>query len=502
MLKSRLYHTTTPKQQTITTLKLIGQTIQDCTGYLPIRQYAAKVAARALPKDYIGQVQAIYDDFVQHWRYVRDPVGVETLATDPEAVYKFVIGANGGLGEGMAGEDCDGATVAIGAMLQNVGFPVRIVTTTPRNARPGSWFTHVFPETLIPGIGWITVDPVLYPREKTIGAITPHRAIAYWNLTGQKIGHSGPIPTDLKGANMHGTDDYQHTGGQWQDYGLAGTGDEYPEDWRMGMVSAFGGHCEAMGYTDGEGLGIHIEAEPIEYNGEIYARTPMIELAPKDYQYIQETGSPYIGMLALGDTGDIYEYDPQFGGFRKWMRKIGRKIKKGARRLKKGIKRGFKRIGKGIKKFIRKLPGGKYLIRLGKKLLKVGMKLIKPLRKWVGKYAKYLAPIAAMIPGVGPAVAVALHKAGKVAKMMNKFGVTFKSGPRGSKQLKFKSKKQAQAFKAQLKRTAIAEANKRKRRTGRARPRQPVRGRVIRAGSPQYKAVIRGMVEDKGFKVV
>lgn len=489
----RHYSTTSPKQQTVQTIKLIGNAIQKCTGYFPIRQHAAMVATRARPKDYIGQVQAIYDDIVKRWRYVRDPVGVETLATSPEAVHKFVMGTKGGLGEGLGGEDCDGVTVAIGALLQNIGFPVRIATTSPIISPPGGWFTHVFIQTLVPSLGWVTVDPVLYPRETKIGATTPHSAIMYWGLNGEKLGHKGPIPN--LGGNMLGN---SMSGAQqqiWNDYGLAGTDEDIPDDWREGMVLGFGGCVETMGYTDGEGLGIHVEADPIEVDGQVFARTPMLELAASDYEYLQRTGNPYIGMLALGDTGEIYEYDPNFGGFKKWWRKLKRKAKRFGRKVKKG----FRKVGRKIKKFIRKLPGGKYLIRLGKKLMKVGMKLVKPLMKYVGKYAKYLAPVAAFIPGAGPAVAAALAKAGKVQGLLKKFKVKFKRGPRGTKQLKFVSSRHAKAFKKELRRAAITEARKRRPpRRGGPRP----RGKVVRSGSPQHLALVKRLIRASGYRVI
>lgn len=478
--RATYYKTHSPKQQTQETIKLIGKTIQACTGYLPIRQHAAKVAARTPGhKNYLGQVQEIYNDVLSHWRYVRDPVGVETLCTSPEGVHTFVMGHNGGLGEGRGAEDCDGVTVAIGSLLQNIGFPVRIATTKPPNARPGGWFTHVFAQAHIPKMGWVTVDPVLHPNRK-MGAISPHSAIAFWNLNGQMMGHRGPIPNTLKGeTTMLGQDSQE-----WQDYGLAGsTDEEFPADWREERLLGFGGHVETMGYTDGAGLPYRIEVEPVEINGEHYARTPMIELSASDYQYIQRTGTPFMGMLALGDDGTVYEYGDDYDGMGGFFKRLFKKVKK-------GIKKGVRWVGKKVKKVIKLLPGGKYLIRLGKKILKVGMKLIRPLMKFVGKYAKYLAPVAALIPGIGPAVAAGLYTAGKIANIMKKFGVGYKKGPKGSKQLKFKSGKQAKQFKDAIKTAAKKEKAKRSKKV-RKRRRRPTRGRIVRAGSPRHTGLMR-----------
>ena len=91
------------------------------------------------------------------------------------------------------------------------------------------------------------------------------------------------------------------------------------------------------------------------------------------------------------------------------------------------------------------------------------MKIVKPLVKFVGKYAAKLAPIAAFIPGFGPAIAGGLLVAGKIAKTMQKFGVAT-SGKKGSvRRLKFQNPKAIPAFKAALEREAQGEVQEHKR---------------------------------------
>lgn len=173
------------------TLAKIGEAIRAGSQYLPLRNYAAAVASTAGPKDYLGQVQAIYDRFVRSWRYVKDPVSRELVSYSPEALYKLVIGADGrGAGEGRGVGDCDCATAAIGAQLEAIGMPVRLATTADRHALSGSLFGHVFAQTLVPKLGWVTVDPVLYPA-RPFGAIAPHSRIAIWDLEGRMIGARG-----------------------------------------------------------------------------------------------------------------------------------------------------------------------------------------------------------------------------------------------------------------------------------------------------------------------
>jgi hypothetical protein len=184
--------------------------------------------------------------------------------------------------------------------------------------------------------------------------------------------------------------------------------------------------------------------------------------------FIQKHGKPYPGMLAEGDEGQVYIFD----GFDGFFKKLFKRIKKG-----------FKKIGRRFKKFgkrlLRRIPGGKYLIKLGGKIRKVAMKLVKPLVKFVGKYAAKLAPIAACIPGYGPAISAALYKAGKVARLMKKFGVKLKGKKGKARGLKFKSAKKANRFQK-----ALAAAAKQERARQRAAKKRRRGKKVQRRKAP------------------
>lgn len=173
------------------TLALIGRAIKQGSRDLKIRNYAARLASTARPKDYFGQVKAIYDSFVKTWRYVKDPLDRELLSFSPDVLYRLVIGADGkGAGAGYGVGDCDCASAAIGSLLQSIGFPVRLATTADPRAPMGGTFGHVFAQALIPRMGWITVDPVLHPLQG-LGAVAPHSRLAIWTLDGELIAAKG-----------------------------------------------------------------------------------------------------------------------------------------------------------------------------------------------------------------------------------------------------------------------------------------------------------------------
>lgn len=455
------------------TIDLIGEAIVSSSRYLPIRNRAAALASTAPPKNYLGQVKAIFDDFVRRWRYVRDPYGRELVTRSPRQVFELVMGgrsASPGAGLGRGVGDCDDAAIAIGGQLAAIGFPVRIATIAPQGIPPGRTMSHVFVQTQVPGLGWISVDPVVYPKHG-LGYTPPHSRLVTWDLTGRLLsqhGNAHGLSGDIQGGQTMNTNM-----NRWEDY--AGFGDYGDEDelldFRQYGIKDFGIYADQMGMLGGLGLVAEVD---IDETGRAW--TPSIELAPHDYEYLRKNnGSAYHGMLGLGDNGETYIYDEGLGFFRK----LFRRIKKGAKRIAGGVKR----FGK---KLLAKIPGGQYLMKLGKRVWKVAKKFVKPLVKFVGKYAAKLAPVAALIPGYGPAIAAGLYAAGKVANLMNKYSVKIAKVAKGEPaRLKFKSGKKAKQFQKALKKAAKSE--KRKMRAGKSRVR-----RRIRAGiSPRMRRMMK-----------
>lgn len=183
------------------TIKLMGKAIRNASSYLPIRNFAASIAAQAARKDYLGQLKLVWNEFLKRWRYVKDPHETETVTTSPRAIYNLILGHNGGVGRGLGAGDCDDAAVGLGAMLMSIGFPIRIATIAAPGW-PGNGFTHVFIQAMIPGRGWINVDPVLVPQAG-LGDVAPHGRIAIWDLKGNLIASKGiPLGVLKKIARM------------------------------------------------------------------------------------------------------------------------------------------------------------------------------------------------------------------------------------------------------------------------------------------------------------
>lgn len=438
------------------TLRRIGAAIRRASVYPPIRNHAAAVATTAGPKDFLGQLEAIYNDFIKRWRYVKDPASKELVTSSPQAIWRLTMAGDGvGVGLGKGAGDCDCATTALGAMLEAIGFKTRLGTTADLKAPPGKLFGHVFIQAQVPGAGWVTVDPVLHPK-RAFGSTTPHARMAWWDLDGNLLGYHGNytgIGETQEGSMLNGPNIQE-----WTDYGFAGLGGvddgTEPVEWSMlglrnwGWMDTENGKkstVEMYGVIDGANLnGMMAEMDTNDDWGGGTYRTPMLELALDDYAYVARNGQPYDGMVALGDTGEVYAYDGSLGFFKKLFRRVKKRVKKVARRIK-----------RGVKKVLKKTKFGRLLLKIGAKIKKIAMKVVRPLIKFVGKYAAKLAPIAALIPGFGPAIAGGLMVAGKVAKTMMKYGVKT-TGKKGKvRNLALKDPKKLPAFKKAMHAEAV-----------------------------------------------
>jgi uncharacterized membrane protein YfbV (UPF0208 family) len=431
------------------TLRQIGKSIRNASVYPPIRNHAAALASLAPPKDFLGQLQNIYNDFVRRWRYVKDPTSSELVTASPQAIWRLTMAGDGvGVGYGKGAGDCDCATVALGSLLEAIGFRTRLGTTAGVKAPPGRLFSHVFIQAHVPKIGWITLDPVLHPK-RGFGETAYHSRIAWWDLDGNPIGHKGnylgdtteddmamPANTNIEWWEDLGmgsvTEDSWEEPTEWSQYGLNDWG--WIRDQNGTPISAVG----TYGYIDGaelSGMMAEVDSNDTWDATSGTYRTPMLELSVDDYAYLKQNGVPYNGMLALGDTGEAYVYD----GLSGWFKKVFKKIKK-------GVKKVAGKIKKGVKKLLKKTKIGRWLIKVGGKIKKIAMKIVRPLVKFVGKYAAKLAPIAAIIPGYGTAIAGALMAAGKIANLMTKYGV-FTAGKKGKvRTLGFKNPKVSKKF--------------------------------------------------------
>jgi hypothetical protein len=98
------------------------------------------------PKNYLGEIAALFEWVQRNVRYTRDPFRVEVLHT-PRRMLELRAG------------DCDDMTILLGSMLESVGHPVRLVLTGPNAFRP-RLFSHIYLEVNHRG-DWIPCDATM-----------------------------------------------------------------------------------------------------------------------------------------------------------------------------------------------------------------------------------------------------------------------------------------------------------------------------------------------------
>lgn len=135
---------------TAATARLLARLIDRGSRDFYVRQKAIQIlrAARVPPRDRRGEVAALFEWVRGNVRYTRDIWKVELLHSARRML------------ELRAG-DCDDMTILLGAMLQSIGHPVRLVLAGYRPDRP-SLYTHVYPEVNVGG-RWLAADATL-PR--------------------------------------------------------------------------------------------------------------------------------------------------------------------------------------------------------------------------------------------------------------------------------------------------------------------------------------------------
>ncbi|MGH8906850.1 MAG: transglutaminase domain-containing protein [Egibacteraceae bacterium] len=129
-----------------------------------IIETARGIAAQAPPRDLLGIVRAIYDYLQDHFQFVPDPRGVETLATPRYLLDRIER-------HSFAEGDCDDAAILAAALGKAVGL--RAKYRAVGFAAPNGPLTHVY--TLLHAGGrWVRLDPT-----KPLSRPIPPAARAY-----------------------------------------------------------------------------------------------------------------------------------------------------------------------------------------------------------------------------------------------------------------------------------------------------------------------------------
>lgn len=148
-----------------------------------IRQTAGWIVARVRSYNDLGEVRALYDWVRRNIRFVKDPVGKETISSA-----RWILSHRFG--------DCDEINaILLPALLGVVGYRTRLVTIAGNPNAPEQ-FTHVYAEVFVRG-RWIPVDAA---RPGTSFGSAPSRYFRkrVWSLSDGRF-------EDLRGLSGYAT---------------------------------------------------------------------------------------------------------------------------------------------------------------------------------------------------------------------------------------------------------------------------------------------------------
>jgi len=133
---------------TLQTAAHIGRLIAEGAKDFRVRRTAIDVLIRrgVRPKDYAGEIEALFEWVQRHVRYTRDTVRVEVLHSARRMLQ-------------LRAGDCDDFSILLGALLESIGHPVRLVLTGPDPRRP-RLFSHVYVEAFCRD-RWISLDATM-----------------------------------------------------------------------------------------------------------------------------------------------------------------------------------------------------------------------------------------------------------------------------------------------------------------------------------------------------
>jgi hypothetical protein len=148
--KLKIYRAPLPKGYpgTMTTARYIIELIKRGAKDFSVRQKAINIyrGYGVKPKNYLGEISALFDWVKNNVRYTKDIFKVELLHSARRMLQ-------------LRAGDCDDMTILLGAMLESTGHKVRLVLVGS-NPKRRKQFSHIYLETEHMG-QWIPLDPTM-----------------------------------------------------------------------------------------------------------------------------------------------------------------------------------------------------------------------------------------------------------------------------------------------------------------------------------------------------
>lgn len=339
------------------TLRIMGQTAERASNRWTFREWAARLAAEAGARDYVGQLHRLYDEILQRWRYVREPD--EWIHGTPASLISHVLGTKYNA-PGQDPEridlatvptthkgwgDCDDIATVVAAAARAIGLtPFFRVVRGPAGA-------HVSTLVRLPTGQFVSVDPVGHP-EHPFGWAMESDDVQLFDLAGSHLPHTAQGPAFGAVEAMTFPTVYSNYMGQ-PEYG------------------AQRGHLAATHAGDARGpraLALPARMHKLFRHGVVIDGCPAFDENGNAYTYDANRDLWLADKLQQTRLGNI---DDSLGGVRRRRRKARRRKKGGRQARRARRKRRRATIRRAVKRVVR--PLRKIQARISKsKLVQAG----------------------------------------------------------------------------------------------------------------------------------
>ena len=371
----------------LVTLAQMGATAQASANTYTLREWAARLATKAAPKDFRGQLEKLYLGILERWRYVLEDG--EWIHGTPRSLLGTVLGtdynccASCPSGERCDVEktpwkergwgDCDDVATLVAAGVIALGMrPMFRVSTG------GSGGAHVSVAALTPRGEVVQIDPVGHPEHPFGWAQSgPGIEVTYFSIDGSPVGNQ-PAPLGAFGTTMQAAQPFvrgpqfpfQQSSMVWAaaPYGFGAA--VANEGTYLGVLSTTRDRRALTPYqgrvprhfvavAPGDDRGARVLAIPGWHarrmmSGVVIEGTPAVDQFGASYAYSQPLD---LWIPAASRAANEAAYG--FGATSKADRRAARKARR--RRGLAKVGRFVKRIGAGIRKVVSKVLGSKFV---------------------------------------------------------------------------------------------------------------------------------------------
>ncbi len=349
-------------------LAVMRKTAIEASRVWSIREIAGRLAATAGPRDYVGQLRAIYNFVLKRWRYVMEPE--EFVHGSAASLIRHVLGTK----YNAPGEDpkrvdlssmptrqkgfgdCDDVSMVVAALVMAIGLKAYYRVAQSRQG------AHVSVVARLPDGNMVSIDPVGHPTHE-FGWAMPAQHVSLFDIedgTMQEEQGASSAMGNIEGNEMTAETYFMRT---------------LPDGDLQLQGATTRGHWCAVSANDGYGprsLSVPMRGYRMLKRGLALDGLPAVDENGKIYRYCAnrdlwiDQGLQRVPHLQKSKSfgGVLDDIPPQFRGPFGGRRDRRRRRKERRKRRRARVRKFFQRVGKGFRKVLAKVMNNKWVQRV------------------------------------------------------------------------------------------------------------------------------------------